>query len=165
MKYLAALLFVVLLGVAIVHSAPPPGDGAGVEAPGLFGYTPVPKSTPATAAAPGKKVPLTASLAKDDKGKSPATAFVQADTEYLLWKDPTGAKGDTIRTVWYAVDTGKVFPKNKKLSEFTQTLPGPGAIGTSISPTIKGGLPPGKYRADVYENTKVAVSLPFTITK
>ena len=81
----------------------------------------------------------------------------------MLWKDPTGSKGDKVRTVWYAEDTGKAFPKNKKLSEYTQVIPGPGAFGAAVSPTIKGGLPAGKYRADVYDGTKLAAKLPFTI--
>ena len=165
MKYLASVLLVgaLVLGARAASAQ----DGANInkgDAPvGLFGHTPVP--TPAKAAAPGVKKPLEASVARDDKGGGAGTTFTKSDAKlYLLVKDVSGVKGDQIRAVWVADDTGGAFPKGKKLNDFTQTLTGSGQP-TTFYTAVAGGFPAGKYHAEVYENSKVATSVKFTVKK
>ena len=168
MKYLASLL---LAGVAAfgVNSVFAQGNGnpdlgRGDAPTGLFGHTPQP--TPAKAAPPGEKKPLEASLTRDDKGKEVTTAFTTADAKvFLQWRDPSAAKGDKINVAWIAEDTHGVFPKNKKVTESSQTAAGPGAYGSLYITAPSGGLPPGKYRADVYDGSKLAKSVKFTVAK
>ena len=55
-----------------------------------------------------------------------------------------GVKGDKIRIVWYAEDTGGAdFTKNKKLTEATQTTDGPRfqSMGPPTSNSPSGGFP------------------------
>ena len=168
MKYLASLLLaaVAAFGTSTVFAQ---GNGnpnlnQGQAPVGLFGHTPQP--TPAKEAPPGEKKPLEASLTKDDKGKEAATAFTTADSKiFLQWRDPGAAKGDKISVSWFAEDTHGVFPKNKKVTESSQTAAGPGAYGSLYITAPSGGLPPGKYRADVYDGSKLAKSLKFTVAK
>ena len=125
------------------------------------------RNTPAPAAGkPGEKQPVTAVLAKDNKGKKTATTFTSADPQvFLVWKDPTAMKGDTIKVVWIAEDV-KGFKKNTKLSEGSKTLPGDGGFSSDFFLNAeKGGLPAGKYRAELYDGSKRVENLSFTITK
>ena len=166
MKNLASLLLVGVLALgartACAQSANGNADLNKGEAPvGLFGHTPVP--TPAKASGPKK--PLEASLALDEKGTGTGTTFAKNDAKiYLLVKDYSGAKGDKIRAVWTAEDTGGALPKGKKLNDFTQTLSQP-AQNTTFFTQVSGGFPPGKYQTDVYENSTLVKSLKFTVKK
>ena len=166
MKHLASLLLVgvLALGVRTVRAQSANGntDLNKGEAPvGLFGHTPVP--TPAKASGPKK--PLEASLALDEKGTGTGTTFAKNDAKiYLLVKDYSGAKGDKIRAVWIADDTGGALPKGRKLNDFTQTLTQP-AQNTTFFTQVSGGFPPGKYQADLYENSTLVKSLKFTVKK
>ena len=168
MKPLASLL---LVGIAafgtntvFAQGNGNPNLGQGQAPTGLFGHTPVP--TPAKAAPPGEKKPMAASLTKDDKGKEVTTAFTTADPKiFLQWSDPSATKGDKVSVSWFAEDTHGVFPKNKKVTESSQTAAGPGAYGSLYITAPSGGLPPGKYRADVYDGSKLAKSLKFTVAK
>ena len=171
MKYLLPFLFAATLAVSgFVSSAAGQSTSSGSEPDNSDGRSAdvlAPRTKPNTVAPnpSGKKTPITASLFKDEKGKTPSMVFGPSEKIYLMWKDPTGAKGDKVRIAWFAEDTGKAFPKNKKLSEGTQTLPGPSGFGTSVAPSVQGGLPVGKYRVEVYNNTKLDVSVKFTIQK
>ena len=134
-------------------------SGPGDTPIGLFGHTPVPASAKTT----GPKKPLEGSLAKDEKGGRAGMTFAKADTKiYLLCKDVSGVKGDKVRVVWIAEETGGAFPKNKTLNDFTQTLSGPGQA-TSFFATVPGGFPVGKYHADLYDGATLVKTLKFTV--
>ena len=165
MKYLALLLLVGAVALDVRTASAQGGTDINKgEAPvGLFGHTPVP--TPAKAAAPGVKKPLEATLATDEKGGGAGTTFAKGDAKiYLLVKDVTGVKGDQIRAVWVADDTGRALTKGRKPNDFTQTLTRPGQP-TTFYTAVSGGFPPGKYHADVYENSTLVKSLKFTVKK
>jgi hypothetical protein len=122
--------------------------------------------TPAPANQSGPKKPFEATLATDAKGKSPATVFAATTPKiYLLWKDDSAIKGEKLRAVWVGEDVVGMSSKNKKLTEGTETMPGPGANGDFYLPASSKGFPAGKYRVDLYEGTKLAKSLKFTVTK
>ena len=170
MKYFLPFLFAATLTMSGLISsavgqnpAPTETDNSdGRSADVLAPRTKTPASTTTTTA---KKGPPTASLAKDAKGKTPATTFAPNDKIYLVWTAPEAAKGDKLRAVWIAEDTGKAFPKNKKLIEDNNTVPGPGASGAFVSPAVTGGLPAGKYLAEFYINAKLIKSAKFTVGK
>ncbi len=115
---------------------------------------------------PGVKQPVTGVLAKDKAGKNVTTSFIQADPQvFLVWKDPTAMKGDTVKVVWVA-EAVQGFPKNKQLSEGSRTMPSAGGFSSDFFLNAeKGGLPVGKYRAELYDGSKLAQSLKFTISK
>jgi hypothetical protein len=145
--------------------APPTGSApaddmtsiSGIRRPSSFNAA---SATPA-AAAPGK--PLEAHLARDDKGKSPASAFPGATPKiYLAWTDGTATKGTKLRVVWIVDDAGAKFSKHKTLYENTMTLPGPVA-GVFYLPA-GGKLPPGKYHVQLFEDGKLAKTMLFTVT-
>ena len=169
MKYTAALFLVVILALATFPKAPMGQAQVAEDTPGMFGHTPIPKGGAPAAASPGAKgpvakVPLTASLAKDEKGKQPASVFSKSDPEICLkWTGGMGSKGDKVRVVWVAVDTGGAITKNKKLTESSMTLAEMGQPGSSYISAPKGGFPAGSYRVDVYEGSKVSKSLKFTV--
>ena len=169
MKYLALCLLTALILIAGLNG---PISGQVPAGPGMdefdsLGHTPVPRNPPAAAGAKtsGAKsnAPLTASLAKDDKGKKPATVFSSTDPKiFLVWEDDSAAKGDKLRFVWYMEGGAS---KSKKLTESTSTLPGPGAYSATYIVMPVGGFPVGSYRAEVYNGAKLAKSLPFTVKK
>lgn len=168
MKHLAALLLTIaaFVGASVnVHAqmgGVPPG---GEPAETTLLHRPTPTPGPAATTSKEKK-PITASLSKDEKGKESTETFSVGDPKiYLIWKDDTASKGDKVRVAWYAEETGGVFKKGSKLTEFTQTLPGPGSFGSSILPAPKGGFPAGTYRAEVYDGKTLAKSLKFTVKK
>ena len=127
---------------------------------------PTPTPAPAGPVNPKDKKPLTAILAKDEKGKEATNVFSTMEPKiYVVWKDDTGVKGDKLHVVWYAVNTNGAMAKNKKIHESTQTVPGPGAYGAPFIGAPAKGFPPGSYRVDVYDGTKLGKSLPFEIKK
>lgn len=176
MKNLAAALFLATItatGTSAMRAAPAPGSGAaqtqrqpvdlGPQDTLLHRPTPAPE---ASATPSAKKEPLTAALYKDEKGKESASVITTSDPQvYVRWSDGTGVKGDKVRVAWYAVDTGGVISKNKKLTESTVTLTGEGQSGSSFVQAPKGGFPAGTYRVDVYDGAKLAKSLKFTVKK
>ena len=130
---------------------------------GFVRPTPKPSSATPAATATGPKQPLQLSLAKDTKGGGEGTTFTKSDTKiYLLVKDVTGAKGDKIRGVWIADNTGGKLAKGKKIGDFTQTLNQPGQSSSFYS-AFDSGFPPGQYHAEVYENGKLAKSIKFVV--
>jgi hypothetical protein len=162
MKLSAALLVTVAATLLAQNADAQMAPMAGTTPAGIHGFTPAP--TPAKDNGP--KQPLEASLAKDAKGAGTGSTFSKGDARvYLLCKNPSGAKGDQLHVVWTAVETGGVFPKNKKMSEFTQTLTGPGQGGVFYQPAPTGGFPAGKYRADLYNNGKLVKTLNFSVKK
>jgi hypothetical protein len=123
-------------------------------------------ATPAPGNASGPKKPLEASLSTDEKGKSPTTTFASNTPKiYLQWKDDSAVKGEKLRVVWFAEHAEGFSGRNKKLSEGTETLPGPGAFGLFYLPESSRGFPPGTYRAELFVAGKLAKTLPFTVTK
>ena len=132
---------------------------------GIRRPTPAPTAAAAQAVS-GPKKPLQALLTKEDKGKAPVSSFASSTPKiYLEWNDESATKGEKLRVVWIAEDAAAFAGKNKKLSEDTTTLPGAGAYGQFYLSSPAGGFPVGKYRADLYEDTKVSKSLKFTVTK
>ena len=123
MKYFVAFLFCVMFTATGEYAfgtepkqptvQPDASAGLGDDTTLLHRPTP-PPSASSSSSAPKEKKPITAILTKEEKGKTNMTTFTPSDTVRLLWQDPTGAKGDKIRVVWYAVDTGKVFPKKQE---------------------------------------------------
>jgi hypothetical protein len=123
-----------------------------------------PTPAPGSSVASGK--PLAASLATDAKGNSPTTNFPSTIPKiYLAWTDGTGTKGEKLRVVWIAEDAAGISTKNKKLTEGSETLPGPGSVGTFYLPAPKGGFPVGKYRVEMYEDSKLAKTLRFSVVR
>ena len=116
-----------------------------------------PKPTPASA---GPKKGLQVTLTSEEKGDTSMGSFSSTTPKiYLRWNNDSGAKGETIRAEWYGGSKGK------KLSENTQTMPGPSATGQFYLAEPAGGFPAGKYSVKVYDGTKLAKSMTFTITK
>ncbi len=171
MKYLAKSLFLlsfVALGAcsttsAQTHTAAGPVD-LGPQDTAIHRPTPTP--APAGQTAVADNTPLTAKLAKDNEGKTATTVFSTSDPKvYVVWKDGASVKGNTLRVAWYAEDTGGAMTKNKKLTEVTKTFTGPGSFGAFYLPATASGFPAGKYRADLYEGSKLSKSLKFTVAK
>lgn len=160
MKSLTLLLIFTAFAVA------QPGQAQEVAAPTTLLHPPS-TPTPAPAKA-GPAKPLEAVLSMDEKGKQPATAFpASAPKIYLHFTDDGATKGEQLRVVWVAEEVKYYKGRNKKVTEFTQTLPGPGANGTFFLPPPNGlaTIPAGKYRADIYLAGKLAKSLKFAVGK
>lgn len=176
-SFVVSLLLTVVATVGAYATGPSAQGGppeAAAPQPASFGDGDTllrrPTPTPAAASAktdPKEKKPLTATLGKDNTGKESMTTFASSDPKiYLVWKAETGVKGEKVRVAWIAEDTGGTIPKNKKLTEGTQTIPATGSINaTSFIEKPAGGFPAGKYRVDVYDDGKLAKSLKFTIKK
>ena len=166
MKYLASVLLAAVLTTASASADPTgsnsQGAAASVEPDGFLRPKSSPTPASSSAAASGPRKPITASLGKDGSGKGSMTAFASSDPSiYCVWKAETGTKGEKVRVAWYSDGA-----KGKKLTENTQTIPGAGSIsGSAHIEKPATGFPAGKYRADVYDDGKLAKSLPFTITK
>ncbi len=168
MKYLASVLLAAVLTTASASADPTdktsPGSAASVEPDGFLRpkSSPTPANNTTAAKVAGPKKPLTAMLGKDSTGKGSTTTFASSDPSvYCVWKAETAMKGEKVRVAWYS-EGGK----DKKLTENTQAIPGAGSAGGSAHiEKPAGGFPVGKYRADVYDDGKLAKSLKFTITK
>ena len=107
---------------------------------------------------------LHAVLSTDAAGKHPTRDFTQNDKRiFLVWQDQAGAKGDRVRVDWVA-EAVAGLPKDRALSEETQTLSDAGSFKSSffLSPA-KATLPLGTYRADLYKNTTLVRILKFTV--
>ena len=160
MKSFASVLLVGALALGLRTVSAQTDINRGTEPVGLFGHTPVP--TPPKASGP--KQPMGVTMALDEKGGGAATTFAKSNAKiYVLIKNPSGVKGDKVRAVWTAEDTGGVFSKGQKLNDSTQTVGGPGQI--TFFTQIAGGYPPGKYKTDVYVNSTLAKSVTFTVKK
>ena len=132
---------------------------------GIHRATPSPSPGAQTATA-GPAKPFEASLTADAKAKSSASSVgsFPASTQkiYMHFEDDAAKKGDKIRVVWTAEDA-KPYPKNKKVTENSGSLPGPNAIGSYYLPAD--GLPVGRYNVAVSVNDKVLKTFNFTVTK
>lgn len=109
---------------------------------------------------------LTAVLSTDAEGKHSGVDFTQNDKRiFLVWQDRTGSKGDRIRVSWVAEAVDGI-PKDRPLSEESETLPGAGPFKSSffLSPA-KATLPLGTYRADLYKNTTLVRVLRFAVKR
>ena len=164
MKLFASLLFLAAFAVAVpVHGQDPTADDlysiSGIKRP-----TASPTPAGAAKTAPGPKKPLDAMLCKDKDGKSAAMTFAPSETVYLHYMNDSATKGDKLRVSWVAEDAAGLS-KNKKLTENTQVMPGPGVAGNFYLPPAAGGFPVGKYHVDLYNGDKLAKSLKFTVKK
>lgn len=172
MKPLISLLclatFTVVTSVRAQSGLPPTGGSSTDDAVGSISTIkrPTTKAAPAAAATTGPKKGLEANLSKDEKGKEAASTFAAATPKiYVHFTDDSATKGEKLKAVWIAENVAGVSTKNKKVTEGTEVMPGPGATGAFNMVSAGSGFPVGKYRVELYEGSKLAKSLKFTVTK
>ena len=170
MKRFTSLLlfatFAVVTSAGAQSKTAPSGGSATDEAVGSISGIKRPTSTPAAATASGPKKGLLANLSKDEKGKELTTVFPASIPKiYLHFTDDSATKGENLKVVWIAESAAGISTKNKSLHEASEVMPGPGTFGTLNLSAPSGGLPVGKYRADLYEGGKLSKTLKFTVTK
>lgn len=109
------------------------------------------------------EVKIKAVMSTGSKDK-PATSFATDTPKVLVLFKTTGAqKGDKIRGVWIADDTGGAAPANTKIDEATLNLEGDTDKGEFSCSKPTKGWPAGKYHVDVYANDKLATTMKFTM--
>jgi hypothetical protein len=77
-------------------------------------------------------------------------------------------RATTMKAVWIAQDTGGAMPADAKLME--KALDVPAASGQTFGATFSmtkqsGAFPAGKYRVEIYFDTTLVDTVPFTIAK
>jgi hypothetical protein len=111
--------------------------------------------------AQGPKIEVTMAKARD--GKAMDTFSADVPKIYALFESKGTKKGDQLRGVWIAEDVGDVAPKGSQIDEATVTPEKDDASGTFSLSKPTNGWPPGKYRVEIYDGSKLAVSAKFTI--
>ena len=107
------------------------------------------------------KIEITIAQSRD--GKAMDTFPADVPKIYALFESTGTKKGDKLRGVWVAEDVGNAAPKGSKIDETTVTPEEDDASGTfSLSKPTK-GWPPGNYRVDIYDGSKIAASAKFAI--
>ncbi len=163
MKYSSLLLAAALAAAAASSTfGQVPEDAAH---PNGFLRKSTPEPSPGASAAPEPGKPLEAHLSDSQKGKATGTFPASTPTIYLVWADGMTTKGEKARASWVADDTGSGKSKNKKIYESSLTLAGPVGSATFSVGSPQGGFTPGKYHVELYEGSKLAKSLSFTVTK
>ena len=104
-------------------------------------------------------------LARAVEGESTNTFSTQTPAIYLRWSAPSLPAGAKIRCVWIAEDVGKAAPANYHVDETSFTTTEIRSSGTFTLSKPKTDWPEGKYRAEVFVGTRLALTLPFTIEK
>ncbi len=96
--------------------------------------------------------------------EKPITKY-STDTVKLeaLWKGSGLKAGDKIRAVWIAEDLGIAEKNNSRITESVTTAYKPDDDGAFALGRPKEGWPSGKYRLEIYVNSKLAESVKFTI--
>ena len=79
-----------------------------------------------------------------------------------VWRVVGVASDVPIRAVWIAEDIGSAAPPNSKIMD--KSIAGYDSGEFSLTPSSN-GLPPGKYRVEIYIGETLAKSLSFTVTK
>ena len=175
MKLIPSLLLLATLAVVTPLAAqqtpgttPSPGSNATDDVVNTMSGIKRPTQKPATTAvtSSGPKKGLEANLSRDEKGKEATSTFAASTPKiYLHFTDDSATKGEKLKAVWIAESAVGISTKNKKLTEVSETLPGPGAVGSFNLPAANNGFPVGKYRVELFEGSKLARTLKFTITK
>ena len=95
---------------------------------------------------------------------TPVTKY-STDTAKLeaLWKGSGLKAGDKIRAIWIAEDFGIAEKNNSRITESETTAYKADDDGAFALGRPKEGWPSGKYRLEIYVNTKLAETLKFTI--
>ena len=109
-------------------------------------------------------VKVDVTMATDDEGESPTTAF-GTDTPKLfaLFKTEGLQEGGKIRSVWIAEDVGDAAPKETKIDEKTLDAKGDTDDGVFALSKPDKGWPVGKYRLEIYVDDKLVTTTKFTI--
>jgi len=109
------------------------------------------------------KIKYAMAAGKDSK---PATSFASDTPMICVFFEAAGTKkGDTLRSVWTAVDVGDAAPANTKLDEATviyETDNDEEGVFSLSRPTK--GWPVGDYKLEIYHNDKLVAAPEFAIT-
>ncbi len=99
-----------------------------------------------------------------DGNTRPATVFAPSVPKLIAFFLTEGTeKGDKIRGVWIAEDTGGVAPANFKIDEATLTGEKDDFGGGFALSKPNNGWPVGKYRVDVYVDDELVTTAKFQI--
>ncbi len=99
------------------------------------------------------------------EGETTPVSKYSTDTAKLeaLWKGSGLKAGDKIRAVWIAEDFGIAEKRNSRITESETTAYKSDDDGAFALGRPKEGWPSGKYRLEIYVNTKLAETVKFTI--
>ncbi len=101
-----------------------------------------------------------ATLARDEAGTQPTTAFEPNETFYLIVDLANAPDDTTVKTTWYAVDVGTVAPANTLIDEAELTS-GSGTLTFNLAPADQWA--PGTYKVEVYLNGELDQTLDITV--
>jgi hypothetical protein len=102
--------------------------------------------------------------AKDQDGNQAASVFGSTDTVYVVADLSDGVAGNSITSVWYAVDVVDVEP-NFLIDESTITVEDEVFDGVIYFyfPPPSGEWPSGEYEVEVYFNDELAGTVSYSI--
>jgi hypothetical protein len=107
------------------------------------------------------KIKYAMAAGKDSK---PATSFASDTPMICVFFEAAGTKkGDTLRSVWTAVDVGDAAPANTKLDEATVTCDRDN-YSNVFTCSVPKGWPVGDYKVEIYNNDKLVAAPEFAIT-
>jgi hypothetical protein len=142
------LMIMLLLMIEIMKSA--------------LAQSPIPSGT-AQPTSPGKLI--TAVLAREPTGEPVDYFTTETPKIYLRWQRQSLTAGARIRCIWVASDVGSAAPANYHVDEATTTANESQTSGIFTLSKPKADWPEGKYRAEIYVDTQLVETLPFTIEK
>ena len=110
-------------------------------------------------------------LAKDVKlgtlePVDPTTTFPNNQPVIHLVVTVANAPSDTkVKAVWTAVDVGGAAPANTQIDGVEVTLDASGTAHFTLSLPNSGVWPAGKYKVEIYLNTKLDRTLEYTVAQ